>query len=75
MSSVLQVLDGYSSKSFRMLAVAVGVIKNVHKLDLARMTQQQVELSAVDMQLLGLVVLTTSLRTDARRVVSQVQDE
>ena len=67
-------LDDYSTKSFRLLAVAAGVIKNVHKLDLSRMTQQQVELRAVDMQLLGLVVLTTSLRTDARQTVDQVQD-
>ena len=70
----MQVLDDYSTKSFRLLAVAAGVIKNVRKMDLSRMTQQQVELRAVDMQLLGLVVLTTSLRTDARQTVDQVQD-
>ena len=69
-----QVIDDYSSKSFRLLAVAVGVTPNVHKLDPPRMTQQQVKGCAVSMKLLGLVVLTNSVREDSKETISQVQD-
>lgn len=71
----MQVVDDFSSKSFRLLAVAAGVIPGVHKLDLQRMTQQQVEASAVSLQLLGLVVLTNSIRDDSKDAIHQVQDE
>ena len=70
----MQVVDDYSSKCFRLLAVAAGVIPGVGHLDLPRMTQQQVEASAIDMQLLGLVVLTNSVREDSKDTISQVQD-
>ena len=70
----VQVVDDYSSKCFRLLAVAAGVVPGVHHMDLPRMTQQQVEASAVDMQLLGLVVLTNSVRDDSKDTISQVQD-
>ncbi len=67
-------VDIYSSKSLRLLAASVGVIPDAHKLDLARMTQQQVEACAVDMQLLSLVVMTNSVREDSKEAISQVQD-
>ncbi|KAL0053576.1 hypothetical protein WJX82_007835 [Trebouxia sp. C0006] len=69
-----QVVDDYSSKCFRLLAVAVGVIPHVNQLDLPRMTQQQVEAAAVNLQLLGLVVLNNSVRPDSKETISQVQD-
>lgn len=68
-------MDGYSSQSFRVLAGAVGVIRNVDKLDLARMTQQQLEGAATHLHLLGLVVLANSLRPDSKETIGQVQDE
>ena len=55
-SVYLQVRDGYSSKSFRLMALAVGIIPDVHNMDLLRMTQQQVEAHVTHMQLLCLVV-------------------
>lgn len=67
-------VDDYSSRSCRLLAGAVGVIRGVHKLDIACMTQQQVESCATHMQLLSLVVLTNSVRTDSRQTISQIQD-
>jgi len=57
-----------------LLAGAVGIIRELHKLDLACMTQQQVESCATHMQLLCLVVLTNSVRTDSRQTISQIQD-
>jgi len=68
------VVDDYSSKCFRLLAVAVGVIPHVNQLDLPRMTQQQMEAAAVNLQLLGLVVLNNSVRPDSKETISQVQD-
>lgn len=67
-------MDEYSSRSFRLLASAVGVVHHAHQLDLPRMTQQQIEAAATDMQLLGLVVLTNSVRDDSRDTISQVQE-
>ena len=69
-----QVVDDYSSKSFRLLAGALGSISHVHKKQLPRMTQQQVEACATDMQLLSLIVLTNSVRQDSRDTISQLQD-
>lgn len=69
-----QVMDKYSSKSFRLLAGAVGIIRNADKLDLVRMPQQQLEAAASHMQLLGLVVLANTVRPDSRETISLVQD-
>ena len=71
----VQVTDHYSSKSLRLLAVACGVILDAQQLDIVRMSQQQIEASAVDMQLLGLVILTNSVRSDSRETVQQIQNE
>ena len=67
-------MDDYSSRSFRLLAVAVGVIPGVYQLDLPRMTQQQIEACAIDMELIALIVLTNSVRADSKDTISQVQD-
>lgn len=69
-----QVMDDYSSRSFRLLAGAAGVIRDADKLDMLRMTQQQVEACATNMQLLCLVVLTNSVRKDSRQTISELQD-
>lgn len=66
--------DDYSSKSFRLLAMAVGVIPEAAKLSLLQMTQQQVEASAVNMQLLCLVVLTDNVRPDSKATITQLQE-
>jgi len=70
----VQVVDDYSSKSFRLLAMAVGVIPNAEQLNLAMMTQQQVEACAVHMQLLSLVVLTTKVRPDSKDTITHLQE-
>ena len=70
-----QAMDDYSSKSFRLLAAAVGVIPDVGRLDLPRMTQQQVEACVVDLELISLGVLTNSVREDSKDTISQIQDQ
>jgi len=69
-----KVIDQYSSNSFRLLALAVGVIPDVHEVDLLRLTQEQVEVCAMPLDLLSLVVLTNSVREDSKETISQVQD-
>ncbi len=69
-----QVMDDYSSKSFRLLAMAMGAIPNAAGLDFARMTQHQVEACAVHMHLLSLVVLTNNVRSDSKDTIAHLQD-
>ena len=74
MYGLAQVVDDYSSKSFRLLAMAVGIIRNAAKLNLAHMTPQQVETSATNMRLLSLVVLTNNVRPDSKETIRLLQD-
>ncbi len=69
-----QVLEEYSSNSFRLWATAAGVIPDVPKMDLLQTTQQQVEACAMDLELLSLTVLTNTVREDSKDTINQVQD-
>ena len=53
------------------MALAVGVLKDVDKLDLARMSQ--LEIDATQLQLLGLVVLSNQIRSDSKDTIMQLQ--
>lgn len=57
------------------MALAVGVIPNAHQLDLQHMTQAKLEAEAVQLQLLGLIVLTNHLRPEARSTITELQDK
>ena len=70
----VQVVDDYSSKSFRLLAMAVGVIPQAAKLRLVHMSQVQVEASAINMQLLCLVVLTNNIRANSKATITELQE-
>ncbi len=70
----MQIRDGFSSNSFRLMAMAVGVIPDVHQLDLLRMTQQQVEAHVTHMELLCLMVLTNNIRPDSKSTITELQD-
>ena len=70
----MQVMDEYSSKSFRLLAMAMGIIPHANQLSFDQMTQQQVESRAIGMQLLCLVVLTNNVRSDSKAVISHLQE-
>ena len=71
---LVQVHDEYSSNSFRLMAMAVGVIPNVTQLDLVHMTQQQVETHVTHMELLCLMVLTNNIRPDSKETISELQE-
>ena len=70
----MQVVDDFSSKSFRLMALAVGTVPDVLSLDVAALSLQQAELNASNFQLLGLIVLTNPIRPDSRSTVTQLQD-
>lgn len=55
------------------MAMAVGTVPNVHRLDLTCMSQQQVSAHATDFELLCLIVLTNHVRPDSRDTVTQLQ--
>lgn len=71
---LVQVHDEYSSNSFRLMAMAVGVIPNVTQLDLVHMTQRQVEAHVTHMELLCLMVLTNNIRPDSKETISELQE-
>ena len=56
------------------MAMAVGVIPDVHLLDLPHMSQQQVEAHVTHMELLCLMVLTNNVRPDSKATVSELQE-
>ncbi|KAA6428240.1 MAG: hypothetical protein FRX49_01836 [Trebouxia sp. A1-2] len=61
-----QLVDEWSAQSYRVLAVAMAQVPNVAKLDLASMSQQQVEDQAGPFELLGLGILSNHLNSDSK---------
>ena len=54
--------------------MAVGVMPQLHHMDLLHMTQQQVEAHVTHLELLCLMVLTNNIRPDSKETISQLQD-
>ena len=69
-----QVVDDFSSKSFRLMAIAVGIIPHARALDFTQMIRQEVESVATHLELLCLVVLTNSIREDSKATIREVQE-
>ena len=72
---LLQVLVEYAGQSFRLLALAVGVMKRVSAAELAGMDQQQAEAPCGPLDLLGLQVLSNHLRPGSRETVINLRDK
>ena len=70
----LQVLAQYAGQSFRLLAVAGGVLSNVSPAELAGMDQQQAEARCGPLELLGLQILSNCLRPSSRQTVTNLRD-
>lgn len=70
----LQVLAQYAGQSFRLLAVAGGVLSNVSPDELAGMDQQQAEARCGPLDLLGLQVLSNCLRPSSQKTVTTLRD-
>lgn len=67
-------LAQYAGQSFRLLAVAGGVLSNVSPAELAGMDQQQAEARCGPLDLLGLQVLSNRLRPSSRQTVTNLRD-
>ena len=67
-------MDDYSTQSFRLIAVASGILPDVDKMDLTHMSQQAIEAAAIGINLLALVVLANSIREDSISTIKQLQE-
>ena len=70
-----QVIDEYSGQSFRVLALAKGILRGLDKHALSLMTQQELEAHAQGFELLGLLVLSNSLHPTSKDTVIQLQQQ
>lgn len=68
-------MDDWSSRSFRLLALAAGTIKNFKHLEGTTLTMQQAEAAVTHMSLVGLLVVTNALRADSKDTIAELQDE
>ena len=71
---MLQLQDSYSGHSFRLLALAVGVLPHAADLDIAHMPQTQIEALASPLQLLGVMVVANPIKDDSKETVTELQD-
>ena len=69
----LQTIDGYASKGFRVMALALGVVRGLSNQALGKTTQEQLEKHAEPFTLLGLLVLSNELRDDSQETITQLQ--
>ena len=70
-----QVIDDYSGRSFRLLALAKGVLRNFDRQALSLMTQEQLERQVDRFELLGLLVLSNPLRPDSKQTITELQQQ
>ena len=71
----VQVIDDYSGRSFRLLALAKGVIGGVDQKALAHMTQEQLEQQVDRFELLGLLVLSNELQHESKDTITELQQQ
>lgn len=70
-----QVIDDYSGQSFRLLALAKGVLRGFDRQALSLMTQEQLERQVDRFELLGLLVLSNPLRPDSKQTITELQQQ
>ena len=70
----MQVVDDYSSKGYRLLAMAVGTLPKPDEADLSKLSMQQLEMQCSRIELLALVVLTNHVRPDSKDTITQLQE-
>lgn len=71
----VQVIHDYCQQSFRLLALAKGVLKGLDREALCLMSQEQLEKHVEQFELLGLLVLSSHLRTDSEPTVTELQQQ
>ena len=71
----VQVTDNFSGRSFRLLALAKGLLRGVSQEALTHMTQEQLEQQVGRFELLGLLVLSNELRHDSMDTITELQQQ
>ena len=64
-----------AGQSYRLLALAVGELKDVTPAELASMTQQDAEALAGPLDLTGLLVLSNDLHSASKDTIANLQDK
>lgn len=72
---LLQVIDEWSGKGFRLLALARGPIGGISRQSLGLLALEQLEAQADTFDLLGLLVLSNQLREDSIHTVDMLQHQ
>ena len=68
-------LDTYSGHSFRLMALAMGVIPGVADMDLMHTPQAHIETCARPLRLLGLIVLSNPIKADSKEIIGMLQEQ
>ncbi len=68
-------VDDWTSRSFRLLALAAGTIKDFGQLNMHNLTLQQAEAAVSHMSLVGVMVVTNQLRADSKDTIAELQDK
>lgn len=55
------------------MATAVGVLHDVHTLDLPHMSLPEIEANALQLEMLSLIILSNQINPDSRGVINQLQ--
>lgn len=71
----MKVIDDYSGRSFRLLAMAKGVLKGYDQQGLVLMSQEQLERRVKAFELLGLLVLSNHLRSDSIDTIAALHQQ
>ena len=71
----MQMLDTYSGHSFRLMALAMGVVPCVANLDLAHTSQAHIEAIATPLRLLGVIVLSNPIKADSKEIIGELQEQ
>ena len=71
----MQKIDDLARSGFRILAMCKGRLKGLSKEALARLSQEQLEARVDRFTLLGLLVLSNSLRPDSKETITKLQQQ
>ena len=71
----MQMLDTYSGHSFRLMALAMGIIPCVASLDLKHMPQTHIEAIATPLRMLGVIVLSNPIKADSKDIIGELQEQ
>ena len=66
-------MDDWSSRSFRLIALAAGTLKNFSQMDMDSLTLAEAEAAVLHLSVVGVIVVTNNLREDSKRTIEELQ--